>query len=240
MSQKFKVADTTAASTAVADSINWEQCVICQDRKNEVLQCPANLLRADVGSGYKSLAENLVKFRDLGQLPKTISLSALVDGQGITSTMLDHKAKWHKSCALRYNNTKLKRASTKRKTPDDDSGSSSVMEGAARASRRSSSCESTEAVCIFCGQSKSEGLLHQVLTMEMDSHVRASAILVEDNELLGKLSLGDMVALEHKYHKDCLSRLHNRARSAKRDTPNDTDNDCTVSGIVFAELVMYI
>ena len=240
MSQKFKVADTTAASTAVADLINWEQCVICQDRKNEVLQCPANLLRADVGSGYKSLAENLVKFRDLGQLPKTISLSALDDGQGIASTMLDHKAKWHKSCALRYNNTKLKRASTKRKTPDDDSGSSSVMEGAARVRRRSSSCESTEAVCIFCGQSKNDGLLHQVLTMEMDSHVRASAILVEDNELLGKLSLGDMVALEHKYHKDCLSRLHNRARSAKRDTPNDTDNDRTVSGIVFAELVMYI
>ena len=35
----------------------------------EPLNSPLNLKRKDIGKGYQSLAENLVKFDELGELP---------------------------------------------------------------------------------------------------------------------------------------------------------------------------
>ncbi len=58
--------------------------------------------------------------------------------------------------------------------------------------------------------------------------------------LLGKLSLGDMVALEAKYHSKCLLALYNHARKAKAEPHVADDDDLEIAGIVFAELVMYI
>ncbi len=70
--------------------------------------------------------------------------------------------------------------------------------------------------------------------------MRACALLLEDTELLAKLSPGDMVALDAKYHTRCLVGLYNRARKAKAEGRKGTDKKETLSGIVFAELVMYI
>ena len=64
-------------------------------------------------------------------------------------------------------------------------------------------------------------------------------MLLEDMELLVKLSTADMVALEAKYHTKCLVGLYNRARKAKEGF-KDTDERKVASGIAFAELVMYI
>ncbi len=58
-----------------------------------------------------------------------------------------------------------------------------------------------------------------------------SATLVEDTVLLGKLSVGDMIALEAKYHTKCLLGLYNRARKIKTDASQDEPQ---VSGIAFA------
>ena len=74
----------------------------------------------------------------------------------------------------------------------------------------------------------------------MDSKVRDWAALLEDTELLGRLSAGDMVTQEAKYHKKCLSVLHNRVRKAQPKGPKHKDKEREVSGIVFAELVLYI
>ena len=63
-------------------------------------------------------------------------------------------------------------------------------------------------------------------------------MLLEDTELLAKLSTADMVTLEAKYHTKCLVSLYNRARKVKGD--RCTDEMKTVSGIAFAELVMFI
>ena len=58
--------------------------------------------------------------------------------------------------------------------------------------------------------------------------------------LLAKLSLGDMVALEAKYHTKCLLALYNRARKVQVEQQGAYSEDDEISGIVFAELVMYI
>ena len=48
--------------------------------------------------------------------------------------------------------------------------------------------------------------------MELDSRVRAVVLEVNDINLLGKLSAGDMVALKSQYHKQCLVSLYARTR----------------------------
>ena len=74
----------------------------------------------------------------------------------------------------------------------------------------------------------------------MDSNVRDCAAIIEDTELLGRLSAGDMVAQDAKYHKNCLSVLHNRVRKAEFEGPEYKAKEREVSGTVFSELVLYI
>ena len=89
----------------------------------------------------------------------------------------------------------------------------------------------------FCGKSAGSDGLHEASTFQVDKRVRESATIVEDTLLLGKLSMGDMVALEAKYHTKCLLALYNRARKFKAET---SQNEPQSSAIAFAELAMYI
>ena len=65
------------------------------------------------------------------------------------------------------------------------------------------------------------------------------AAQVGDNELLARLSMGDMVALEAKYHSKCLLALYYRANTTVEAEPK-TDHEGVMSIIVLAELVLYI
>ena len=64
--------------------------------------------------------------------------------------------------------------------------------------------------------------------------MRRAATLIGDMQLLGRLSAGD------KYHTNCLLKLYNHARACKNIADNETNKDATISGIVFAELVMFL
>lgn len=66
--------------------------------------------------------------------------------------------------------------------------------------------------------------------------MRESAKLTGDSLLLAKLSLGDMVALEAKYHTKCLLALYNRARKVQAVQQEGIEDD-EIAGVVFAELV---
>ena len=81
--------------------INWDLCALCQlENTNEKLVSPVNDKRKNRKSGYKSLANNLRKFEELGQLPIQVPLSLLDDGRGIEETLTFHQASWHKSCLI--------------------------------------------------------------------------------------------------------------------------------------------
>ena len=45
-------------------------------------------------------------------------------------------------------------------------------------------------------------------------NVRRCALELEDTALLAKLAAGDMIAIEAKYHNNCLRSLYNKARQA--------------------------
>ena len=72
---------------------DWDQCVLCQKDTYEKLCCPAESQRSNVGSGYHTLADNLLTFSKIGCLPKTIDLSKLDDGEGIQTTVEHHRAR---------------------------------------------------------------------------------------------------------------------------------------------------
>ena len=58
--------------------VNWYLCASCPgENKNDKLVSPVNFTRRDSGSGYITLADNLPKFADVGQLPIQVPLSHL-------------------------------------------------------------------------------------------------------------------------------------------------------------------
>ena len=56
-------------------------------------------------------------------------------------------------------------------------------------------------------------------TYQVDTRVRKCASQVGDNELLARLSMDDMVALEAKYHSKCLLALYYRAKTTVEAEP---------------------
>ena len=234
MSKKIKLVDIRASSSSSemspATTTNWKLCVLCQEETSESLTSPAVSKRKDVGRVYKVLAENLTKFDALGTLPTTLRLERIDEGQGIEAAMVANDARWHQTCKLCYNNTMLQRVE-KRKNPVESDNASR------KCSRLHNETTPIEATCFFCENPAGSDGLHEVSTFQVDKRVRECATLVEDTILLGKLSMGDMIALEAKYHSKCLLVLYNHARKFKADASTDEPQ---ISGIAFAELAMYI
>ena len=73
MSKTFKLIDKALQGSSDClrqpTVTNWELCIICQEDNEEPLTCPSNSKRKDLGSGYSSLADNLIRFHELGELP---------------------------------------------------------------------------------------------------------------------------------------------------------------------------
>ena len=178
---------------------DWNLCVICQDiSSTDNLVCLGKSKRKDVGIGYKSLAETLIKFNELNLLPKTLQLNRIDKGEGVETALFSNNAKWHKSCRLQFNNRKLERAQKRiqdqGKTCLDNQGESSSKR------RRSTEAGNDQSKCFFCGESAGKEVLLEASTFQLDKNVRRVATLIGDMQLLSRLSAGDMVALEAKYH----------------------------------------
>ncbi|KAJ8897318.1 hypothetical protein PR048_002664 [Dryococelus australis] len=97
----------------------------------------------------------------------------------------------------------------------------------------------TDKVCNeTCPVAGHEGL-HDAFTFELDARVRTCARLVEDNDILGRLSAGDIVALEAKYHTSCLVQFYNKARKPKTGEFEPNNHEKSLHVFVLAELVMH-
>ena len=78
--------------------------------------------------------------------------------------------------------------------------------------------------------------------MKLDSDLRQMATELQDTMLLARISGGDLVAIEAKYHYNCLSAYKSRYRSvqqAKSDS-NFSDEVNIIRAQVFVELLSYI
>lgn len=203
MEKTYQVAEpmrTESPLPKVSTTTNWEICFICQTETTEALTCPARSKRQTI-SGYKTIAASLQGFEACGALPDTVQISRLDDGRGIETTLQDHEAKFHDSCRLKYNKTELGRAQ-KRKMQAPEPAELNTK----RHSRLTLDTKQSLSCCFFCGK---QGDLHEVTSLPLDKKIREHAFALQDSALLAKLSMGDLIALEAKYHKNCLSDLSN-------------------------------
>ncbi|CAH0392073.1 unnamed protein product [Bemisia tabaci] len=81
--------------------------------------------------------------------------------------------------------------------------------------------------------------LHAVATKELSNKIKSFAEVLQDQKILAKFSEGDAIAIEAKYHKECLNKFCNRKRSSDREAfRHDSDDDSFATA--FAELTSYI
>ena len=96
--------------------------------------------------------------------------------------------------------------------------------------------------CFFCEKNDFASNLRLASTLELDKKVRECAILLNDGKLVAKLSTGDLIAIEAKYHAACLVKLYNRARPLQKQCCDATDSSSVdlEELAAFAELIGYI
>ena len=96
--------------------------------------------------------------------------------------------------------------------------------------------------CIFCEQEHEIEQLSSVQTFEQDSNIRTMATDLQDVEIMAKISGGDLIAIEAKYHLSFLTKLRNRHRSFQRKLKHQTmkKGDNVAKYHAFEELLQFI
>jgi hypothetical protein len=110
MAKHYKLIDLPSTSTdksTIVSPIYWTKCVLCQVETKEATRCPAKSLRTNKEIGYRTLAENLVAFNQIGYMPMDINIHRLNDGQGLAETLISHRAARHVSCFGKVNQQKV-------------------------------------------------------------------------------------------------------------------------------------
>jgi len=110
----------------------------------------------------------------------------MIEMHGIEATMTRHRASLHKTCCLKFNQTKLDRLGKKFLRETDSLGMQT------RSSH--SKVDLKEATCLFCDNSAYSQGLHNASTYDINRKVCQCALEFNDTALLAKLSPGDKVA----------------------------------------------
>ncbi len=230
MAKRHMLVDACSSASKRAAITNWKLCILCQEDTGTALQCPY-AAKGKPGVGYKTLADHLTRFNELGHMPINVDITQLNDGDGMEATLMRHHASWHKTCRLKFSQMKLERLEKKSR----EVGTSSSV----HTRSKQSTADITKNQCFFCGEKAGSEGLHNACTYDIDEKVRNCALEVEDTALLAKLVPGDMISLEAKYHHRCLTSLYNRARTSKI-AATKKDSDDNLHGIAFAELTTFM
>ena len=194
------------------------------------LKCPLHnpIVSDDQTGPYESFLANVGQFQALNALPTPI----LFEAGETAATFAKHNASWHKSCYLKYNNSKLAKAKKRHAYVSEQPERKCCKRQA-----------NTIDTCMLCDKGCEESSLHQVQTFDADTSIHAIVTELQDTHLLAKVSdIGDLIAKEEKYHLKCLVNLRNRYRSYVRKSSQltqDIDEKFNESK-AFVELSSYI
>lgn len=213
---------------------DWSKCCLCQtDKTGEDLSSP--IPGRSKSDGYSMLATNIPLFQELCQMPMIINPARLDEGDGIEDTLRQNNAQYHQSCRALFKNTKLDRA---RKRASDAQ------------EHTDKSCSKTRRVslkpeqCFICDKEfLDDGQRREVMTMGLSSRLNECATTLGECKILARLSAGDAIAQEFKYHKDCLTTLYNRERchlAALQKQENEDSQKKGIHPLVYSELLAYI
>ena len=147
---------------------------------------------------YTAFLANVEQFREMGALPTSICF-----GSDITAADFEtHSVSWHKSCRIKYNNSKLARAKKRVISQEQDSERSGPW--------------SDKHCQLFCGKGQEDGDLHLVSTFDADANIQSMITELQDTPSF-LLELKEAICCKDaKYHLKCLVSLRNHYRSCIR------------------------
>jgi len=231
---------STSGIQSFRSDIDWSLCCLCQLDTPATLACPADSKKANAGVGYNTLSNNLKGFKELGET--NLKVLRLDEGDGLEAILVANRARFHKTCFDKYSAMKLDRARKRRSTEVE--AEVAEEEGESIVKRTRSTADSTHIMKEErCFELSTIEDLTQASTLGLDANVPECAVNLNDTKLLAKLSSGDLIALEAKYHKKCLASLYNRLRSynrKQRRNSQDVKDNSQIKSAVLAELVSYI
>lgn len=208
--------------------MDWNLCIVCQKETSEALKCP---LESRDPSGktdaYVSFLSNVQEFRDMDELPTSLCFSSDITAADFEA----HSARWHRSCMLKFNNSKLERAKKRH------------ILLATESERKPSKRQRRDiSKCLFCDKGLEEGDLHLVSTFDADANIRSMITELQDGLLLSRIEGGDLIARDAKYHLKCLVNLRNRYRGhiRKSSLVTEKESEKLNESRAFVELVSYI
>lgn len=219
--------------------MDWNLCVICQNDTGEPLRCPLHAHTYNIEQ-YQTFLDNVKHFKILNALPVDLK----IDLTDYTSDDLSsNSAKWHKPCHLKFCSTKLKKAKEKYQQRGANNNGGVEIPCPRPPKRQSTDTSSRKfSVCIFCDETA--GDLHCFSTMKSNANMRKIATELGKFDLLAKISQGDLIAIEAKYHMKCLTNLRNEYRSlirqTKRESLDSQDDEKVNESRAFVELVAYV
>ena len=98
--------------------LDCNQCIICQQDTSEPLKCPMQSPGTSydkMTDAYESFLTNVKQFQDINAL----STKLYFQWDCSVGDFATHNASWHKSCHLKYNNSKLAKAKKRRVSVTD-------------------------------------------------------------------------------------------------------------------------
>ena len=98
-------------------SINWIQCIICQQDKFEPLKCPLDSFEGGSQQCYSTFLANAKEFQSISALPTSICFG----NDTLVEDLINRHACWHKSCHLKYSSSKLAKTKKRKANCMEDS-----------------------------------------------------------------------------------------------------------------------
>lgn len=182
--------------------MDFENYIVC-GLKDGDLKCPADSSDGKELAVYDDFLQTVERFRQLQALPVELAYS----GCDTAVELLENHAKWHKACKLEFASSKPKGARDrhKRKSTEQDERKSK---------RQKHESSSTMKDCIFCR--KTQGKLHSCSALGLDKTLREMATTLEGKDLLARMAVGDLIAIEARYQSKCPTAFKIRYRRKER------------------------
>lgn len=212
------------------ENMDWSLCAICQTKLPEPCKCPLDSLQEGSGlEAYSSFFQNVLLFREHNAMPVELKF-ALEEN---VESFVQNRARWHKSCRIKFANSKLERVIEKKRKQSVD------INDDRRKSKRVSL--PSKELCFFCGCKGNENL-HLVTSLSVDENVKMMATELQATVLLAKLARGDMIATDSMYHLKCMNAFRSKYKSSirRRNANQESEQEQVAEARAFAELVSYI
>ena len=150
-----------------------------------------------------SFLKMIDEFKALNALPAEVDFK----GNGIAETFSRNRAKWHKSCHLKFAPPKLERVC------ESLAGKHTCSDEVPQKSKHQTTWNDNSA-CIFCSKRMVSYSVHQCSTMKLETDLRYVATELNDTNLLARISGGDIVTIEAKSHIECLVKYQKCTESS--------------------------